>query len=81
MNQYTIEYEFMKEENLFLKRKVYIGLSHKRGSHAFYPCHANILSARGQAARQNKKIKKNISALLEVPMLKFIHAVCLLDNQ
>lgn len=57
MNQYTIEYEFMKEENLFLKRKVYIGLSHKRGSHAFYPCHANILSARGQAARQNKKIK------------------------
>lgn len=47
----------MKEENLFLKRKVYIGLSHKRGSHAFYPCHANILSVIGQAARQNKKIK------------------------
>lgn len=57
LNQYSMEYEFMKEENVFLKRKVYIGLSHKRGSHAFYPCHANILSARGQAARQNKKIK------------------------
>lgn len=47
----------MKEENVFLKRKVYIGLANNRGSHAFYSCHANILSARGQAARQNKKIK------------------------
>lgn len=53
-----MEYEFMKEENVFLKRKVYIGLANiNRGSHAFYSCHANILSASRQAARQNKKIK------------------------
>lgn len=58
LNQYSMEYEFMKEENVFLKRKVYIGLANiNRGSHAFYSCHANILSASRQAARQNKKIK------------------------
>lgn len=39
-----MEYEFMKEENVFLKRKVYIGLVNiNRGFYVFYFCYVNIL--------------------------------------